>query len=86
MTLNWPLIANILKIIKELIGSGCPTHGFRSGHDLTVHDFEPYVRLCADRTEPAWDSLSPSLSAPTPLMLSVSLKINKEECLCGSVG
>ena len=26
---------------------------FRSGHDLTVCEFEPHIRLCADRAEPA---------------------------------
>ena len=41
-----------------------PTLGFVSGHDLTVRGFEPRVGLCADSVEPAWDSLSPSLSAP----------------------
>ena len=42
-----------------------------------VRGFEPYVGLCADSVEPAWDSLSPFLSAPALLMLSLSLKINK---------
>ena len=27
-----------------------------------VHEFEPHLELCADSVEPAWDSLSPSLS------------------------
>ena len=48
----------------------CLTLDFGTGHDL-----EPCVVLCTDSTEPAWDSLSPSLSAPSPLALS--LKINK---------
>ena len=36
---------------------------FGSGHDLTVqvHEIEPRIGLCADNTEPAWDSLSLSL-------------------------
>ena len=55
----------------------CPTLGFGSGHDLTVCGFEPRVGLCAGITEPAWDSLSPSLSAPPPLELSFSLSQNK---------
>ena len=55
-----------------------PTLGFGSGHDLLVHEFEPCVRLHATlSTEPAWDSLSPSLSAPLLLVLSLSLKICK---------
>ena len=48
-----------------------------SAHDLRVHRFEPCIRLCADTAEPAWDSLSPSLSAPPLLALSLPLKINK---------
>ena len=43
------------------------TLDFGSGHDLTVHEIEPHIGLRADSTEPAWDSLSPSLSSP-PLM------------------
>ena len=56
-----------------------PTLGFGSGHDLTVHEFEPHGGLCADSGEPAWDSFHPSLSlsAPPWLVLSISLKINK---------
>ena len=62
-----------------------PTPDFSSGHDLTVRGFEPCISLCTNSAEPAWDSLSPSLSAP-PLLalfahawltLSLSLKINK---------
>ena len=45
------------------------TLGFRSGHDLMVHEFEPHIELCTGSVEPAWDSLS--------LSLSLSLKINK---------
>ena len=44
-----------------------------SGHDLTVHGIELHVGLWADSMEPAWNSLSPSLSAPSqlsPLSLS----------------
>ena len=39
---------------------------FSSSHDLTVREFEPRIRLWADGAEPAWDSLSLSLSAPLP--------------------
>ena len=41
-------------------------------------EFEPCIGLCADSMEPAWDSLSPSLSSPPLLSLSLSLKINKK--------
>ena len=30
-----------------------PTLGFGSGHDLTAHESEPRVGLCADSVEPA---------------------------------
>ena len=54
-----------------------------SGHGLRVCEFKPHDRLCADSEEPAWDSVSPSLSACPPayslsLSLSLPLKINKE--------
>ena len=67
---------------------------FGSGHDLGVHEFEPLCwQLCADSSETgaASDSVSPSLSAPPPLTLCLSLsKINKhkksfkKECLAHS--
>ena len=44
-----------------------------SGHDLTVREFQARIRLHADSTEPAWDSLC--FSAPPLLSLSLS-KIN----------
>ena len=49
-------------------------------HDLTflaVHEFEPHMGLCADSMEPALDPLSPSLSAPPWLSLSLSLSLSK---------
>ena len=58
-----------------------PTLGFGSGHDLMVHEFDPHVGLHADTMEPAWNSLSLSLSlllsAPPLLSHSLSLKINE---------
>ena len=67
-----PWGAWVAQLVKPL------TLGFGLGHSLTVCEFEPHVRLHADSAEPAWDSLSPSLSAPPLLTLSVSLsKINK---------
>ena len=53
-----------------------------SGQDLTVCEFEPCVGIGADSSEPALDSVSPSLSVPLLLMLCLSLslslsKINK---------
>ena len=55
------------------------TLDFGSGHDLTVHEFESGIGLCADRAEPAWDSLSLPLtlcSSPT-CSLFLSLSQNK---------
>ena len=51
----------------------CPTLDFGSGHDLMIREFQSHVGLCTDSVKPAWDSFSPSFSAP-PLH---SLKINK---------
>ena len=48
-----------------------------SGHDLTVRELEPRIGLCAGSAGPAWDPLSPSLSAPPLLSHTHSLKINK---------
>ena len=42
----------------------CPALDLGSGRDLTGREIEPRIRLHADRAEPAWDSLPPSLSAP----------------------
>ena len=54
------------------------TLDFGSGHVLTVCEFESCVGFCAGCVESVWDSLSPSLSAPPPLALALSLsKINK---------
>ena len=44
--------------------------------DLMVREFKPHVGLTAVSTEPALDPLSPSVSAPSLLMLSLS-RINK---------
>ena len=38
------------------------TLDFGSGHDLAVGEIEPQIVLCTHSAEPAWYSLSPSLS------------------------
>ena len=48
------------------------TLGFSSGHDLMACESESHIRLYTDGTEPAEDSLSPSLSVPPMLSLSLS--------------
>ena len=50
------------------------TLDFSSGHDLAVRESEHLTGLRADSAEPAWDSLSPSLSMPLPCWLPLSLK------------
>lgn len=44
----------------------CLTFYFGLGCDPTAHEFEPYIRFCADGAEPSWDSVSPSL-CPSPV-------------------
>ena len=46
-----------------------------SGHDLTVHEFEPCVQLFADSAEPAKNSLSPSLPLPCSHVWAFSLSL-----------
>ena len=64
----------VAQLVKRL------TLGFSSGHDLTMWEFEPRLRVRADSMEPAWGSVS-LLCALSPLphihFLSLSLKINK---------
>ena len=48
------------------------TLDFGSVHNLTVREFKPCVGLSADSVEPAWDSLSLSLSS-----VSISVTQNK---------
>ena len=46
-----------------------PTLDFGLSHDLTVHEFEPCIRLCTHSVVPAWDSLSLPLSlCPSPAL------------------
>ena len=56
----------------------CLTLDLGSGHDLTVCKLEPHNGLCADSTEPAWDSISPSfhLSPTYAHTLSLNEKNN----------
>ena len=62
------------------------TLGFRSGHDLMVHEFEPHSELRTDSMEPAWDFLSPSLSASPVLSLSFQVSKLKKNCFKESGG
>ena len=54
------------------------TFDFGSGHDLTVHGFEPRVGLCADSAEQSLlGILCVSLSLSAPLSLALSFFQNK---------
>ena len=55
------------------------TLGFTLAHDLIVCGIEPCVELCIDSVEPAWNSLSPSLSVPLPHSLSRNQTLNSIE-------
>ena len=77
---EWGSTEKVMKIrniqrLGRLGGSDGWASDFSSGHDLTVREFRPCVELCADSSEPgaASDSVSPSLSAPSLLMLCLSL-------------
>ena len=53
-----------------------PTLGFGLGKDLTVREFEPRIRLWADSVEPAWNTLSLSVSLSLCLSVSLSLSLS----------
>ena len=57
-----------------------PTLGLGSGHDFMVGEFKPCVGLCTASVEPAWDSLSLSLSLCLSILplLTHTLSQNKE--------
>ena len=67
-------------LIKQLSARGtwvaqsvkCLTLDFNSDHDLAVRELEPHIRLCADSTESAWDSLSLSVSPSVSLSVCPS--------------
>ena len=54
----------------------CPTLDLGPGHDPMVGGIKPHIRLHTDSAEPAWDSLSPSLSAPPLLARPLSQNTN----------
>ena len=59
-----------------------PTLDLGSGHDLMVHEIESQVVLCTDSIEPAWDSLSPSLSVPLSMhSLSLFFSLSPNESI-----
>ena len=64
------------------------TLDFDSGHDLTVHGFEPHVRFCADSSESeAYFTFCVSLSLyPSPARALSLSKINVKGHLGGAVG
>ena len=63
----------------HLGGSVGYTSDFSSGHDLAACDSSPASGsvLTTQNLEPALDSVTPSLSAPPPLIPSPSLSLSK---------
>ena len=61
------------KVPGHLGGSVHEMLEFGSGHDITVPEFKPHIRLSAVSAELASDPLSPSLSACLPLTCTLSL-------------
>ena len=53
-----------------------PTLNFGSGHDLTVCEIKPHIRLCADSVSLLGISLSPFLSISLSLCLSPKLALD----------
>ena len=51
------------------------TLDFGSGHNLRVLESKPHIRLCADSTDSAWDSLSAPPQLMHVLFLSVKISI-----------
>ena len=74
-------VGDIVKIYPGAPGSLTQVSiGVSSGDDLTVPtmwEFESHIGLIAVSVEPTWALLPRSLSAPFPLMLSISQKMNK---------
>ena len=56
-----------------------PNFDLSSGHDLAVHEIESCTRLSTGSTEPAWDSLSPSLSTPPLLTCARALALSQNK-------
>ena len=64
------------------LGGSVKASNFSSGQDLTVCEFKPCIRLCADSSEPgACFRFCLPLSLPLPNLCSVSLCLSKiNEC------
>ena len=70
---------NVCKLQGRLHGSFGWASDFGSGHDITVCEFEPLIGLTPVCAEPALDPLSPFLSAPPLLVLSLSLSLSNNK-------
>ena len=76
-TASWVRLEELLRIPSArgcLGGSVSWASAFGSGHDLTVCEFKPCIRLCADSLEPALDSVSPCLCHSPACALSLKNK------------
>ena len=63
-----------MKIWGTWVAQATERPTFGSGHDLMVCGFKPCIRLSAVSVEPTLDPLSPFLSAPPLLTLSLENK------------
>ena len=54
------------------------TLDFRSGHDPSILEIKPHIRLCTDSREPAWDSLPLPLSLSLPALCSHALCLSNK--------
>ena len=69
-------IENKSTIIKGRLGGPVgEASDFGSGHNLTVHGFEPHIKLSAVSAELALDPLSPSFFPSPAQFLSPSLSL-----------
>ena len=77
----WVFSSIKMNIAGHLGGLVSWASDFGSGHDLTVREFKPCIGLCADSSEPrvCFGSVSPSLCAPPPHTLCLSLPLKNKE-------
>ena len=83
LSYNYRVSTSILQNKKTVLGGlwssvKCLTLHFGSVLDLTVHEIEPHIRLCAASMEPAWDSLCLCLSLCLSLFKNKYINLKKE--------
>ena len=70
---------SLMILLTVILEGTSPVSNFGSGHDVMVCEFEPTLDSVptAQSLEPASYSVSPSLSAPLLLSLSLRLSLSK---------